>query len=113
VLARYARRVNGLTEQFLTKLDVLSEFDVLKVCRAYRYQNDEYEHFPPHQSIIHRAMPVYEELSGWRDDITGTRRFADLPKEAQAYVDRLEQLTQVPIKWVSVGPDRDQTLDRS
>jgi adenylosuccinate synthase len=113
VLARYARRVNGLTEQFLTKLDVLSQFDVLKACRAYRYQDDEYEHFPPHQSIIHKATPVYEELSGWHADITQTHRFADLPKEAQAYVDRLEELTQVPIRWVSVGPARDQTLDRS
>jgi adenylosuccinate synthase len=113
VLGRYARRVNGLTEQFLTKLDVLSQFDVLKVCRAYRYQDDEYEHFPPHQSIIHKATPVYEELPGWRADITEMHRFADLPKEAQAYVDRLEELTEVPIRWVSVGPARDQTLDRN
>ena len=113
VLARYARRVNGLTAQFLTKLDVLSQFDVLKVCRAYRYQDDEYEHFPPHQSIIHKAVPVYEELPGWNVDITETQRYADLPKEAQAYVDRLEELTRVPINWVSVGPARRQTLERS
>ncbi|CAN5853894.1 adenylosuccinate synthase [soil metagenome] len=112
VLARYARRVNGLTEQFLTKLDVLSQFDVLKVCHAYRYQGDEYQHFPPHQSIIHRATPVYEELPGWGDDITEVEHFADLPKNAQAYVDRLEELTQVPIRWVSVGPARRQTLER-
>jgi adenylosuccinate synthase len=113
VLARYARRVNGLTEQFLTKLDVLSEFDVLKVCRAYRYQDSEYEHFPPHQSIIHKATPVYEELAGWREDVTEVEHFADLPKPAQAYVDRLEELSQVPIRWVSVGPARGQTLERS
>jgi adenylosuccinate synthase len=112
VLARYARRVNGLTEQFLTKLDVLSEFDTLRVCRAYRYQGNEYEHFPPHQSIIHRATPVYEELAGWRTDITEVDRFDDLPKEAQAYVARLEELTQVPIRHVSVGPARRQTLGR-
>jgi adenylosuccinate synthase len=112
VLARYARRVNGLTEQFLTKLDVLSHFDTLRVCRAYRYQDSEYEHFPPHQSIIHRATPVYEDLPGWRTDITEVEHFADLPKEAQAYVDHLERLTQVPIRWVSVGPARRQTLER-
>ncbi|HEX6256161.1 MAG TPA: adenylosuccinate synthase [Euzebyales bacterium] len=112
VLARYARRVNGLTEQFLTKLDVLSQFDTLRVCRAYRYQDSEYEHFPPHQSIIHRATPVYEDLPGWRTDITEVENFADLPKEAQAYVDHLEELTQVPIRWVSVGPARGQTLER-
>ncbi|HSJ43259.1 MAG TPA: adenylosuccinate synthase [Euzebyales bacterium] len=112
VLARYARRVNGLTEQFLTKLDVLSQFDVLRVCRAYRYQDSELEHFPPHQSIIHRATPVYEELPGWSDDITEVEHFSDLPKQAQDYVDRLEELTQVPIRWVSVGPARRQTLER-
>jgi adenylosuccinate synthase len=112
VLARYAARVNGLTEHFLTKLDVLSEFDTLRVCRAYRYQDDEYDHFPPHQSIFHHAEPVYEELAGWRRDITGVTDIADLPKEAQAYVDRLEELSGVPIRWVSVGPARSQTLER-
>ncbi|MBW3603592.1 MAG: adenylosuccinate synthase [Actinobacteria bacterium] len=112
VLARYARRVNGLTEQFLTKLDVLSQFDVLRVCRAYRYQDSEFEHFPPHQSIIHRAAPIYEELPGWGTEITEVEHYADLPKPAQAYVDRLEELTQVPVRWVSVGPERRQTLER-
>ncbi len=112
VLARYAARVNGLTEHFLTKLDVLSAFDTLKVCRAYRYQGDEYEHFPPHQSIFHHAEPVYEELPGWNTDLTGITEYADLPKEAQAYVDRLEELGGVPIRWVSVGPKRSQTLER-
>ncbi len=113
VLARYAARVNGLTEHFLTKLDVLSAFDTLKVCRAYRYQGEDYEHFPPHQSIFHHAKPVYEELAGWRSDLTRVERFVDLPKEAQAYVDRLEELSGVPIRWVSVGPARSQTLERS
>jgi adenylosuccinate synthase len=113
VLARYAERVNGLTEHFLTKLDVLSEFDELKVCRAYRYQGEEYEHFPPHQSIFHHAEPVYETLPGWRTDLTGITDYAKLPKEAQAYVDRLEELGGVPITYVSVGPARSQTLERS
>ena len=112
VLARYAARVNGLTEHFLTKLDVLSAFDTLKVCRAYRYQGEEYDHFPPHQSIFHHAEPVYEELSGWNTDLTDIADYADLPKEAQAYVDRLEELGGVPIRWVSVGPKRSQTLER-
>jgi adenylosuccinate synthase len=112
VLARYAARVNGLTEHFLTKLDVLSEFDTLKVCRAYRYQDEEYEHFPPHQSIFHHAQPVYEELEGWKTDITQVTSYDDLPSAAQAYVDRLEEFGGVPIRWVSVGPARSQTLDR-
>jgi adenylosuccinate synthase len=112
VLARYAARVNGLTEHFLTKLDVLSEFHTLKVCRAYRYQGEDYEHFPPHQSIFHHAKPVYEELAGWHEDITAATRFTELPKEAQGYVDRLEELSGVPIRYVSVGPARSQTLER-
>ena len=113
VVARYAARINGLTEHFLTKLDVLSEFDTLPVCRAYRYQGDEYEHFPPHQSIFHHAEPVYAQLPGWRSELTGATAFSALPKEAQAYVDRLEELAGVPIRWVSVGPARSQTLERA
>jgi adenylosuccinate synthase len=112
VLARYAGRVNGLTEHFLTKLDVLSDFEVLRVCRAYRYQGEEYEHFPPHQTAFHHAEPVYEELDGWTEDLTEVTRYADLPKNAQAYVEHLEELVGVPIRWVSVGPARRQTLDR-
>ncbi|MGH3665606.1 MAG: adenylosuccinate synthase [Egibacteraceae bacterium] len=113
VIARYAARVNGLTEHFLTKLDVLSAFETLRLCRAYRYQGQEYNHFPPHQSIFHHAKPVYDELPGWRTDLTGAGAYADLPKEAQVYVDRLEELAGVPIRWVSVGPARSQTLERA
>jgi adenylosuccinate synthase len=112
VLIRYAGRVNGLTEHFLTKLDVLSDFATLKLCRAYRYQGDEYEHFPPHQSIFHHAEPVYEDHPGWQTDISEVTSYADLPKEAQAYVDRVEELAGVPVRWVSVGPARRQTLER-
>jgi adenylosuccinate synthase len=112
VLARYAARVNGLDEHFLTKLDVLSEFDTLKVCHSYRYQDEEFEHFPPHQSIFHHAEPVYDQLPGWREDITSATDYARLPKEAQGYVDRLEDLCGVPIRWVSVGPARQQTFER-
>ncbi|CAN5337281.1 adenylosuccinate synthase [soil metagenome] len=111
VLVRYAARVNGLDEQFVTKLDVLSAFDTVRACRAYRYQGEEYEIFPPHQSIFHHAEPVYEDHPGWRADVSGARSFDDLPKQAQAYVERLEELSGVPIRWVSVGPKRAQTLE--
>ena len=112
VLARYASRVNGLTDHFLTKLDVLSQFETLRVCRAYRYQGEEYEHFPPHQSIFHHAEPIYEDLPGWQTDITEIRSYTDLPANAQSYVEYLEELMAVPVSWVSVGPDREQTLER-
>ncbi|MDX1657676.1 MAG: adenylosuccinate synthase [Nitriliruptorales bacterium] len=112
VLARYANRVNGFTDIFLTKLDVLSEFDTLRVAVAYRYDGDEYRHFPPHQSIFHHAEPIYEELPGWGEDITEVSEYDDLPKEARDYVDFLEEHAETPVTWVSVGPKRSQTLVR-
>ena len=112
VLARYANRVNGFTDLFLTKLDVLGEFETLKVATAYRYQGESYEHFPPHQSIFHHAEPVYEELPGWGGDISEMTSYGDLPKEARDYIDMIEDLSHAPITWVSVGPKRSQTLVR-
>ena len=91
---------------------MLSEFDTLKICSAYRYQDEEFEHFPPHQTAFHHAEPVYEEVEGWRTDITEVTEYAKLPKQAQAYVERLEELSGTPIRWVSVGPARRQTLER-
>jgi adenylosuccinate synthase len=110
VLLRYAARLNGLTELILTKLDVLSGFPRIKVCTAYRDDGETYEDFPPHQSIFHRAEPVYEELAGWDDDISDCRSYAKLPSAARAYVERIAELGGVPISLVSVGPSREQSL---
>jgi adenylosuccinate synthase len=110
VLLRYAVRVNGLTEVFLTKLDVLSGLPELRLCTAYRLDGTVYEDFPPHQSIFHKAEPVYENLPSWSQEISGIERFEDLPKEARAYVDRICELGDVPVRRLSVGPDRRQTL---
>ena len=112
VLARYANRVNGFTDLFLTKLDVLSEFETLKIATGYRYQGEIYRHFPPHQSIFHHAEPVYEELPGWTGDISQVEHYADLPQEARDYVDALEGHSDAPVTWVSIGPARSQTLVR-
>jgi adenylosuccinate synthase len=112
VLARYANRVNGLTDLFLTKLDVLSAFDTLKVATAYRYEDATYHHFPPHQSIFHHAEPVYEDLPGWGADISEVTRFDDLPREARDYVQMVEDQAETPVTWVSTGPKRSQTLVR-
>ncbi len=112
VLARYANRVNGLTELFLTKLDVLSGIQPLKVAVAYRYQGVEYRDFPPHQSIFHHAEPVHVELAGWREDLGQLRAWEELPAGAREYVDFIEAQSGVPITWVSVGPERRQTLRR-
>jgi adenylosuccinate synthase len=111
VLLRYAARINGLTELFLTKLDVLSGLPSVKVCVSYRYEGDVFEDFPPHQSIIHKAEPVYEELEGWPEELSEARGFDDLPAAARKYVDRLAGLGDVPIRSVSVGPSREQTVE--
>jgi adenylosuccinate synthase len=111
VLIRYAARINGLTELFLTKLDVLSGLHKVRVCTAYRYEGRRYEDIPPHQSIFHRAEPEYEEIEGWEEEISGVGRFRDLPAQARAYVRRIEELAAVPVRYLSIGPDREQTLE--
>ena len=110
VAARYAARLNTLTELVITKLDVLSEFDSIKVCVAYEYEGERYEEFPPNQTIFNKCRPIFEELPGWSDDLTGARTIDDLPKEARSYLDALEALTRVPVSWASVGPGRDQIV---
>jgi adenylosuccinate synthase len=110
VILRYSARVNGLTELFLTKLDVLSGFPTLRICTAYRADGETFDDFPPHQSLFHRAEPMWEELEGWTEEIGDARSFGDLPGAARAYVERVHALGGVPISWVSVGPARDQTL---
>jgi adenylosuccinate synthase len=111
VLLRYAIRLNSLTELFITKLDVLSGLTDLRICTAYRLDGETYEDFPPHQSIVHKAEPVYEDMEGWDGDITGASRPGDLPAAAVKYLDRLADLAGVPVNWASIGPDRDQTLE--
>lgn len=110
VIGRYAARLNSLTEVFLTKLDVLSEFETIKVCVGYEYEGEKYESFPPHQTIFHKATPIYEEIHGWQADITAAREWSDLPEGARAYVRRLEELMNVPIKNISVGAEATETV---
>lgn len=113
VIGRYAAEVNGLTDVALTKLDVLSEFDTIKVCIAYERDGQLYDYFPMQQSVLFHSQPVYEELPGWKGvDISECRTFEELPANAQAYVKHLEELCGVRISFVSVGPDRDQTIVR-
>lgn len=113
VIARYAAEVNGLTDIALTKLDVLSAFDTIKVCVAYECEGKRYDYFPMQQSVLFHAKPVYEELPGWKDvDITGCREFEDLPKNAQKYIEYIERVAGVPITIIAVGPERNQTIIR-
>jgi adenylosuccinate synthase len=110
VIARYAGRVNGLTDFFLTKLDVLSGLERVPVCVAYDVDGVRHDEMPMTQTDFHHAKPVYEYLDGWREDITQSKGFEDLPKNAQAYVRALEEMSGAPISAIGVGPGRDQTL---
>ena len=113
VLLRYAARINSLSEIFLTKFDFLSGFDRVKIATAYRYEGETLDEVPWHQSVFHKCEPVYEELEGWPEDVSRARTFADLPAAAQRYVRRVEEIAGVPVRWVGVGPDREQMVSLS
>jgi adenylosuccinate synthase len=110
VAARFAARLNTLTEMVVTKLDVLSGFDLIPVCIGYEYEGRRYDRFPPNQTIFNKCLPVYEELRGWKEDISAARSADDLPKEARAYLEAIEDLTATRVTWASVGPGREQTV---
>jgi adenylosuccinate synthase len=110
VIARYATRVNGLTDLFLTKLDVLSGLDKVPICVAYEVGGERLDEMPMTQTDFHHATPVYEHLDGWWEDISGARSVADLPVNARAYVERLEEISGCRVSAIGVGPDRDATI---
>ena len=112
VTMRYACLVGGLTSVALTKIDVFDKFDEIKVCTAYKDKRDGkiYNSYPTDVYIHKYLEPVYETHKGWGEDITGIRRYEDLPENARKYLERLEQLLDTPISIVSVGPDREQTI---
>ncbi|MFF2143458.1 adenylosuccinate synthase [Kitasatospora sp. NPDC058190] len=111
VIARYATRVNGLTDFFLTKLDVLTGWEQIPVCVAYEIDGRRVEELPYNQSDFHHAKPIYETLPGWNEDISKAKTFAELPKNAQAYVKALEEMSGAPISAIGVGPGRDETIE--
>ncbi|MBL1116156.1 adenylosuccinate synthase [Streptomyces sp. 110] len=110
VIARYATRVNGLTDFFLTKLDVLTGWERIPVCVAYEIDGKRVEELPYSQTDFHHAKPIYETLPGWSEDITQAKSFDELPKNAQKYVQALEEMSGAPISAIGVGPGRDETI---
>ncbi len=111
VALEYAVRVNSLTELFVTKLDILSAFDTLKVAVGYTSLGERFDHFPRQQRVLYNCAPVYEELPGWNVDISGAREREELPKEAQQYLGFIEDHVQVPVRYASVGPERSQLIE--
>ena len=108
VMARQAVRLNSLSEVALTKLDVLDTSETVKVCVAYEANGERFEYPPYHQSILHQVTPIYEELPGWRADLTTATTSEDLPRAARDYVAFLAEQIGVPVRLVGVGPGREQ-----
>nr|WP_153427247.1 adenylosuccinate synthase [Streptomyces alkaliphilus] len=110
VIARYATRVNGLTDFFLTKLDVLTGWERIPVCVAYEIDGRRVDEMPYSQTDFHHAKPIYEYLPGWSESITGAKTLEDLPANARAYVKALEEMSGAPISAIGVGPGREETI---
>ncbi|MFB9658953.1 adenylosuccinate synthase [Glycomyces mayteni] len=112
VLGRYAVRVNGITDLFVTKLDVLSELERVPICVAYEVDGERVEEMPMTQTGVHHAKPVYEYHDGWFEDISACRKFDELPRNAQTYIERLEELCGARVSVVGVGPGREENIIR-
>ncbi|OEU77907.1 MAG: adenylosuccinate synthase [Desulfobacterales bacterium C00003060] len=110
VVVRNSARINSLTGLAITKLDVLSGFETLEICTAYRYKQDRLTEFPSAIRVLEKCEPIYEKLPGWPDDITAIRNVDELPENAVNYVKRIEELVEAPVQIISVGPGRKHTI---
>lgn len=110
VVVRHSRRVSGITDLCLNSIDVLTGLETLKICTAYEFEGKLLDEYPPNFRVLEQCKPVFEELPGWTEDITGVRKFEDLPVNAQNYVKRIEALTGIELLTFSVGPAREQTV---
>ncbi|MDG2488087.1 MAG: adenylosuccinate synthase [Roseibacillus sp.] len=110
VLLRFASMVNGVTDLAVTNLDGLDQREDIKICTAYEIDGVQHSFPPAHRDAWNRAVPVYETHPGWNSDTSGCRSWDDLPSAAQAYLNRLSELAEAPVKYVGIGPDREQTI---
>jgi len=110
VIAKYSARINGTAAWALTKLDVLSHVPTIKICTSYVVKDFKIEHFPSDARILACCEPVYEDVDGWDESISGCRHLKDLPRNARRYISRIEELTHTPVEIVSVGSDRSETI---
>ncbi len=109
-LARFAAQINGLTKLFLTKLDVLSGFEEIKVCTGYELDGKRVRYYDLDSYALERVRPIYRSVRGWREDIRGVRKYRDLPAAARAYVETIGRLSGVPVGWVANGPEREAVM---
>lgn len=111
VVVNHAIRINGIQEVAITKLDVLNDFDKVKICVGYRLNGKILHHVPSHLDLLESSEPVYEELDGWRREVKGAKKISELPAQAQRYLKRIEELTHAKIAMVSVGSERNETIE--
>jgi len=112
VLVNYAVRINGMDSMVLTKIDVLSDFEKIKICTSYKYNGETIREFPVNLEILQNCIPVYEEMEGWKGDISQITKYGDLPQQLKDYINRIEELVKTKVVIVSVGPKRSQTIIR-
>lgn len=112
VIVRYSVRISGISDLALTKLDVLTGMDTLKICTGYRYKGEIIREFPQSLQVLAQCQAVYEELPGWQEDISQIKEYDNLPENAKRYIQRIEDLTGIPVSLLAVGPGRNQTIVR-
>lgn len=110
VVGKYAVDINGLTDIVITKIDVLSGLDTVKMCVAYEIDGKRYDYVPASTELLYKAKPIYEELPGWKEDISQMKTYDELPENCKNYIKRMEEILNCPISVVSVGPDRSQNI---
>ena len=111
-ILKYSIMLNSIDSIALTKLDVLSGLDEIKICTGYEYEGQIYEDIPPHQTIMHKCKPVYITVKGWQEDITAIKDFSGLPQATKHYISEIERLIKIPLSMISVGPERSQIIIR-
>ena len=109
MVLRHSRRVSGITDLSINSIDVLTGLDTVKICTAYELDGEEITEYPANLDQLRRCKPIFEELPGWTEDITGCRSLEELPENARKYLGRISELCGVHISIFSVGPDREQT----
>jgi len=112
VLVNYAVRINGMDSMVLTKIDVLSDFEKIKICTSYKYNGDIIKEFPVNIETLQNCIPIYEEMEGWKGDVSQITKYENLPKQLKAYISRIEESVKTKVVIVSVGPKRSQTIIR-
>ena len=112
VSLKYSARINSLSELFITKLDVLTGLDEVNICVGYKFKDQELTDYPLVEDILEKSTPIYKSFEGWNDDVSSITEFNKLPESAQTYINFIEEFTEIPIKYISVGPERKQNIIR-